>query len=417
MSARAPNAAPAMLPLLWQARPIRFLMLVLVGWVTLRSLIVAAEMRQEAAGATVPPGLTVPGLTVPVLNVPARPWSAAPSRRIAASAGAAAGEAAAARRSGLRAPPLTDFGPALRPPTITSGERADADTGGGWAASNRHFLRLAMLGGLVPTPTMARGGMDRATHFGAPLAPWLTAPPAATPLRMRGADAATPLARWSLAAWIFVRGDGIGGSPASGAPFGGPTIGGATLGGSQAGLRLARTLDPDGRVSAFVRLTVPPRRTGGSDAAAGISWRPLRKLPVSLNIEQRIALGGEARTAPAAYAVGGVGDVALVHGFRLDAYGQAGVVGVRRPDAFVDGAVGVERRFATVGGAPLSAGAVVAAAAQPGASRVDIGPRVSLRFPVGRDAPNSRLSLDWRARVAGDAAPGSGLALTLAGDF
>ena len=44
--------------------------------------------------------------------------------------------------------------------------------------------------------------------------------------------------------------------------------------------------------------------------------------------------------------------------------------------------------------------------------RVDVGPRVSM--PVGR---GMRVHVDWRQRVAGSAAPGSGPALTLAADF
>jgi hypothetical protein len=230
---------------------------------------------------------------------------------------------------------------------------------------------------------------------------------APTPSPINGRQPAK-LSRWSLAAWIVAR-EGDGPQSAVGGP--------ATLGGSQAGVRLARTLDRDGTISAFLRLTVPPRAVRGSDAALGLSWRPARALPVSVNVEQRIALGRDARSAPAAYLVAGVNDLGLPHGFRIDAYGQAGAVGVKHPQAFVDGAASVERRIGTVGGAPLSAGAMVAGAAQPGAARIDIGPRLSLRFPVGGAENNSRLSLDWRERVAGDAAPGSGLALTLAGDF
>ena len=52
---------------------------------------------------------------------------------------------------------------------------------------------------------------------------------------------------------------------------------------------------------------------------------------------------------------------------------------------------------------------------QPGAARVDVGPRLTLRLPeVGQ---GSRIALDWRQRIAGDARPASGLALTLASDF
>ena len=59
--------------------------------------------------------------------------------------------------------------------------------------------------------------------------------------------------------------------------------------------------------------------------------------------------------------------------------------------------------------------ALQAGAVQPGAARVDVGPRLTLRLPqVGE---GGRIALDWRQRVAGDAHPESGLALTLAADF
>jgi hypothetical protein len=54
-------------------------------------------------------------------------------------------------------------------------------------------------------------------------------------------------------------------------------------------------------------------------------------------------------------------------------------------------------------------------AAQRDAQRFDIGPSATLALPLGKQ--NVRLALDWRQRIAGDARPGSGLALTLGSDF
>ena len=95
----------------------------------------------------------------------------------------------------------------------------------------------------------------------------------------------------------------------------------------------------------------------------------------------------------------GVGDVALPHGFRLEAYGQAGIVGARRRDGFADGAIVIDRPVGTDESSPLRVGALAAGAVQPGAARVDVGPRMTLRLPdVGE---GSRIALDWRQRVAG----------------
>jgi hypothetical protein len=95
---------------------------------------------------------------------------------------------------------------------------------------------------------------------------------------------------------------------------------------------------------------------------------------------------------------------------RIEAYGQAGLVGVDKPDLFADGAI----RASTPLG-PVEAGAGAWGGAQPGAARFDIGPQASIRLPIGRTA--IRASAEWRFRVAGDAAPDSGPAFTLSTDF
>jgi hypothetical protein len=81
---------------------------------------------------------------------------------------------------------------------------------------------------------------------------------------------------------------------------------------------------------------------------------------------------------------------------------------MRSRDLFVDGGATfvhpVYRQF--------SAGFGVWGGAQPGLYRVDAGPRLTMK--VRR---NVRVHLDWRQRLAGNAQPGSGPAVTLATDF
>lgn len=60
----------------------------------------------------------------------------------------------------------------------------------------------------------------------------------------------------------------------------------------------------------------------------------------------------------------------------------------------------------------LSAGLGIWGGAQPGLSRLDIGPRATLRLG-GR----MRVHLDYRYKLLGNAIPGSGGVVTLAGDF
>ena len=94
--------------------------------------------------------------------------------------------------------------------------------------------------------------------------------------------------------------------------------------------------------------------------------------------------------------------------FLLDAYLQGGVVGVRSRDKFIDGGSPSPARSTS----NFSAGLGVWGGAQPGLYRVDAGPRVTMR--VRR---NVKVHFDWRQRLAGNALPASGPAVTLAGNF
>lgn len=157
------------------------------------------------------------------------------------------------------------------------------------------------------------------------------------------------------------------------------------------------------------RAYLPLRQASGAEAAIGLDWQPAPRLPIHLLAERRQALGEKGRSAFSLTVHGGA-SAQLPLDVRLDGYAQAGVVGTRSRDLFVDGAVQLRRPLG-----PVEIGAGAWGAAQPGAERLDIGPHVSLRLPIER--ANLRLSADWRFRVAGDAAPGSGPALTLGADF
>lgn len=227
----------------------------------------------------------------------------------------------------------------------------------------------------------------------------LGVPPGALPRPAAPAplpDAAQP-ARWSASAWFVTR---------QGAATGGPM-----LGGDQAGLRLAYH-PGSGRIALFARLTAPLAGRG-SEAAAGIEWQPTAA-PVRVIAEYRAGLDGTPG-GPAAGIVAGVYAVPLPLDFSLEAYGQAGAVARARIDPFADGALRVTRQVATVGRARLDLGAGAWGAAQRGAARLDLGPSAVATVPMGDSA--LRLAIDWRERVAGDARPGSGPALSLGADF
>jgi hypothetical protein len=216
------------------------------------------------------------------------------------------------------------------------------------------------------------------------------------PRPFKSAPVLPALSRWTASAWAYAR---PGDAPAL-AP-------GGLLGGSQAGVRLGYRLSPALLLTA--RASAPLRRVSGAEAAAGIEWQPLDAVPLRILAERRQALGREGRNAFALTLHGGVDAVPLAGGFRLDAYGQAGAVGSRSRDLFVEGSVRAAKEI-TKG---LSLGAGAWGAAQPGAERFDIGPSATMRLPQLR----ASLSADWRFRAAGGASPGSGPALTLWKDF
>ena len=101
---------------------------------------------------------------------------------------------------------------------------------------------------------------------------------------------------------------------------------------------------------------------------------------------------------------------------RGEFYAQAGYVGGRFATPFVDGQLRIDREAVRVGDAVLRAGGATWGGAQKGASRLDIGPTASVTVAIGESAA-ARVAVDWRFRVAGDARPGSGPALTLSAGF
>lgn len=183
---------------------------------------------------------------------------------------------------------------------------------------------------------------------------------------------------------------------------------GGTLGGSQAGARLTYAVNR--WLAASLRTTSPVGGSRGAEVAGGIRLTPFRSIPIAITAERRQAISphGGGRSAFAVFVEGGLYRQPMPLNFDLDAYVQAGVVGLRSRDLFADGSFALTRpvwgRF--------SAGFGVWGGIQPGLYRVDAGPRISIRL---RD--NIRAHIDWRQRIVGNAAPASGPSLTLAADF
>ena len=326
------------------APPLRFLAVVLGGWICVRAAILLPD------------------------------W--APAREGNAAAASAVPGSPAARSGVLPAAPPARMAPASG---ISLHLRTDL--------AKVRPLAVATRPGAVPLPPPIGARSARQPPPPAPLV--FAAPPL---LRSRSDT------RWSGSAWLLVRRETAGTALAPG----------GTLGGSQAGARILYRLngDPARPLALSLRVYTPLRRTAGAEAALGLDWRPAAAIPLRLLAERRQAIGEAGHSAFALTLYGGMerrfGPV------RAGAYAQAGLVGLRRRDPFVDGSLTLR-----VPAGPVEIGGGMWAAAQPGAARVDAGPHVSLPLR----GTGFRLSGDWRFRIAGDARPGSGPALTLAADF
>jgi hypothetical protein len=215
--------------------------------------------------------------------------------------------------------------------------------------------------------------------------------------------------RWSGDAWLFLREHST--APlAAGRPAYGRSQAGAVL---RYRISAASTHRPSAYLRAISALAGPRER----ELAAGLGARPLPRLPVSVAAEVRVherRAGSETRAA--AFAVTELAPVNLPLGLRGELYAQVGYVGGRFATPFADGQLRVDRILAgRRGGSELRLGGTLSGWAQRRAGRLDIGPSATLSFPLG--TAHSRLALDYRLRVAGDAEPANGPALTFSAGF
>ena len=245
---------------------------------------------------------------------------------------------------------------------------------------------------LMPLEARSYSQLPPLVPASAPVQRSTPAPPVAA------APAKPKLDRWQMSSWALLRG----------APAPGALATGGTLGGSQAGARVTYAFNRS--LAASLRMTSPIGGSRGAEIAGGIRWIPLRSIPVAITAERRQSISphGGGRSDFALFAESGLYRRPMPWRFELDAYVQAGVVGHRERDVFLDGAFAFTRpvygRF--------SAGFGMWGGYQPGVYRLDGGPRISMQV---RD--NIRAHLDWRQRLVGNAEPATGPALTLAADF
>lgn len=212
--------------------------------------------------------------------------------------------------------------------------------------------------------------------------------------------------RWSSSAYSFVRAPGS--ANAGTAPI---------LGGGQSGATLAWTPNPLARrpISLTARTTSgnDPRQSN-AEAAFGVRWQPLHA--VTLSVERLVAVAPGGRNDWTARVTGGA---ATYRGrAEVSAYGEAGIVGIKRPNIYAAAQVRAGYRVATFRNLELVPGAGIWASVQHDRDlldRVDVGPSLVLHWR--RPKLPLDVAVDYRWRAAGNAQPGSGVALTLSTGF
>lgn len=381
-----------------QGGPLAMFGLILVVWVTGRAVLwespfPAAGMIDQATQllAQAPPETgTVPGS----------------GNAIAAIVPATAGASAQRGRIGQK-------GRALRP-DVAGIARAAAQPSG--AAFNQQVAWLATRhDALLRTAWRTQGPRFERANMGASDRPFFPgAPPFAGKYESSNAAGRAP-SRWSVDSWAFLR-EGSGAAPIS---QGRVPVYGASQIGANLQYRAAPGSGHDPRlyVRAYRALIDPAE----SEIAAGVSARPLARVPLRLAAELRATddrFRSELR--PAAYVVTEIAPVALPFGLSGEVYAGAGYVGGAADTGFIDAQGTVTRRVASFDlrredDVRLSVGAGAWGGAQRDADRIDVGPTMRLDLSIG--TVPARVSIDYRERVGGDAAPASGLAATLSTRF
>lgn len=212
-----------------------------------------------------------------------------------------------------------------------------------------------------------------------------------------------PSSPFSVYAYHFHR----GGSPAGGLD------GREQYGGSQSGFVATYSLARNDGLALQVRGAIAHERLAERELAAGLRLKPFQGLPVSIAAERRFR--NDRRDAFAVYLAGGKSDVTLPLGFKAEGFAQAGVISDKRSSTFFDFAARADRKIFAVGKAPVAAGGGIWGGGQKGVFRIDAGPTIATEIPL--DETRLRVSADWRFRLAGDARPSSGPALTLSTSF
>lgn len=352
-----------------QGRPLVFLGVVLSSWIVARAL---TWHGAEASAAPAPPPVTPPP--------PANTFAVAP---IPVETMAPPGAPKSFQATRQIAPPERIHRSEATPPRMVRSHSARS-AGLSLAAI---FPTLPPSTTIAP-PTVAIPWPERTPHPDEPRRP----------------------GRWSGDAWLLVRSGPV-------APLG-AGLAAPAYGASQAGAVIRYRLAPTSahHPALYLRASGAAIAGGEREAALGLSLRAVPHFPVATLAELRVThTAGVTRARPELALVSEFAPLSLPARVSVEVYGQGGWVGGAGATAFADGQARATRAVAKRGSMRLAFGAGAWGGVQKGAARVDLGPTAVLAVPLGTGSV--RLAADWRFRVAGNAAPGSGPAATISAGF
>lgn len=214
--------------------------------------------------------------------------------------------------------------------------------------------------------------------------------------------------RWSADGWLLLRRDTSEPVPTSRPSYGRSQVG--------AVLRHGFAPSSPHHPQVYLRASAALAGAREQEVALGLSARPLLGAPLRLAVEARAsetASGSGLRLAT--YAITELPSLQLPLGVRGEAYAQGGYVGGEFATPFVDGQIRAERTIARTGSTEVTFGAGAWGGAQKGSGRLDVGPAAIATFRIGKGF--GRVAVDYRFRIAGEAEPSSGPALTVSAGF
>ncbi len=216
-------------------------------------------------------------------------------------------------------------------------------------------------------------------------------------------------------AWVFARQASQHTEPELGRR--GSVISNGQYGGSQAGVILSYPIlaKPNPEIAVYGRLTTALAPLAQGEAAVGLRIHPVQSLPFSVHAEKRLDADSGGDRGTAFFMAGGTGPDHIVENILLETYAQAGYVLGENESYFFDGSATLQHPVAESGRKRLYVGVGAWAGGERQIARLDVGPRADIEVPLG--ATSAHFSVDWRVRVAGNARPENGLAITVSTGF